>query len=70
MARGHRNCFAAEFISVGTGFCTNRQKASSAPQKRCSTQLNSVVDEDTGLVKLCLLCDCEKYVDTNSHGEG
>ena len=25
-------------------------------QKRCSTEINSVVDEETGLVKFCLLC--------------
>ena len=51
-----RNCFAAEFISVGTGFCTNRNKARNVVQKRCSTEMNSVVDEHIDLVKLCLLC--------------
>jgi hypothetical protein len=51
-----RKCFAAEFISVGPGFCTNRLKARTVVQKRCSTEMNSVVDEDTGVVKFCLLC--------------
>ncbi len=46
-----RKCFAPEFISVGTGFCTNRQKANNVVQKRCSTEINSVVDEDAGLVQ-------------------
>ncbi len=49
-----RKCIAAEFISVGTGFCTNRHKAGNVVQKRCSTEMNSVVDEDTGVVKFGL----------------
>ena len=49
-----RKCFAAEFISVGTGFCTNLNKARNVVQKRCSTEMNSVVDEDTGVVKFGL----------------
>ena len=54
--RAARKCFAAEFISVGPGFCTNRHKAGNVVQKHCSTEMNSVVDEDSGLVKFCLLC--------------
>ncbi len=50
-----RKCLAAEFISAGPGFCTNRQKASNVVQNRCSTEMNSVVDEDIGLVKFCSL---------------
>ena len=56
--RAARKCSAAEFISVGPGFCTNRRKARNVVQKRCSTEMNSVVDEETGLVKFCVVRLC------------
>ena len=51
-----RKWFAAEFISVGPGFCTNRHKASNVVQKRCCTEMNSAVDEHTRLLRSCSLC--------------